>query len=367
MTRRAPFPLAAALAATLFAPGQPLRAQGAATDRPLAAPTVDPARMGRWSPDYRPPRTEHGHPDLQGNWTNVTLTPFQRPEGREPMFSWDEVAQIERPDDECPPNPGTVVCGRASAAGGTDEARLSGNEYNEVYWDRGSHIAIVNGEPRTSLITRPANGRRPALTPAAERRAAETREFRAQFTQYDHPEIRPLGERCVVSFGTSAGPPMIPNSAYNNNYTIVQTADHVLIMAEMVHDARVIRLGDRQPLPASVRPWFGDSWGRWEGNTLVVETTNLNPSHPFQGVVPTERTRIVERFTRVDDDTILYEFTVDDPDNYVEPWGGEIPFERFDDLLYEYSCHEGNYALEGVLRGARYEESLALSGRGANE
>jgi len=314
-----------------------------------------PASPGAW----QAPRTADGHPDLQGNWTNVTLTPFQRPEGRGPTFSAEEARQIEIPDDECPPNPGTVACGRSQAAGTSNEARLSGNEYNEVYWDRGSRIAVVDGEYRTSLITRPADGRRPALTPLAEQRQAERATFRSQFAQYDHPEIRPLGERCIVSFGSSAGPPMIPNSAYNNNYTIVQTADHVMIVAEMVHDVRVIRLGEPDRLPEHLKPYFGDSWGRWEGDALVVETTNLNPDHPFQGVVPTERTKVIERFMRVDDDTILYEFTVDDPDNYTETWGGQIPMERFDDLLYEYSCHEGNYALGAVLSGARYEESQA--------
>jgi hypothetical protein len=127
----------------------------------------------------------------------------------------------------------------------------------------------------------------------------------------------------------------------------------------MVHDVRVIELGNRTPLPPRVTPWFGDSRGRWEGNTLVVETTNLNPRHPFRGVVPTERTRVIERFTRVDDETMVYDFTIDDPDNYTALWGGEIPFKRFDDLLYEYSCHEGNYALQGILSGARYQENLA--------
>jgi hypothetical protein len=311
---------------------------------------------------WQVPRTVHGHPDLQGNWTNVTLTPFQRPEGRGPTFTPEEARQIETPDDECPPNPGTVACGRSQASGTSNEARLSGNEYNEVYWDRGSHIAVVDGEYRTSLITRPANGRRPPLTPFAEQRQEERSELRGRFAQYDHPELRPLGERCIVSFGMSAGPPMTPNSAYNNNYTIVQTDEHVMIVSEMVHDVRVIRLGERQPLPPHVKPYFGDSWGHWEGNTLVVETTHLNPDHPFQGVIPTERTKVIERFTRVDDDTILYEFTVDDPDSYTEVWGGQIPMERFDDLLYEYSCHEGNYALSAVLSGARYEERVATQG-----
>ena len=258
--------------------------------------------------------------------------------------------------DECPANPGTVACGRRELQGQSNEARLTGQEYNEVYWDRGSRIAIVNGEPRTSLVTRPSNGRRPSLTPEARERIQEAREFRSQFGQYDHPELRPLGERCIVSFGTSAGPPMTPNTAYNNNYTIVQNADHVMIVAEMVHDVRIIRLGEPRPLPEGNRPWFGDSWGRWEGNTLVVETTNLHPSQAFRGIPHSEDMKVIEKFTRVDEETILYDFTIDDPRTYTESWGGEIPFKKFDDLLYEYSCHEGNYALSAVLSGARYEE-----------
>jgi len=322
---------------------------------PVAAQTP---RQSRWDPNYQPPRTSFGQPDLQGNWTNVTLTAFERAPGDEPIYSWDEVRAIEEPEDECPPNPGTVACGRAERSGATNEARLSGNEYNEVYWDRGSHIATVNGEPRRSLVTWPT-GQVPDLIPAARRLREQRSAFLAQFEQYDHPELRPLGERCIVSFGSSAGPPMTPNSAYNNNYTIVQSPDHVIITAEMVHDFRVIRLGEGEPLPGNVTPYFGDSRGRWEGNTLVVETTNINPEHPFRGVPYSDQARVTERFTRVDDDTILYEFTVDDPGTYTEPWGGEIPFERFDDLLYEYSCHEGNYALSAVLSGARYEESQA--------
>jgi hypothetical protein len=309
------------------------------------------------APAWHVPGTPDGRPDLQGNWTNATLTPFQRAEGRGPVFTPEEVADLERGGDGCPPNPGTVACGRPQAAGASDEARLSGNEYNEVYWDRGSRVAVVNGEPRTSLITRPANGRQPPLTPEAERRAAEARAFRARFGPYDHPELRPLGERCIV-FGRGPAPPMIPNSAYNNNYTIVQTPDHVIVMSEMVHDYRVIPIGRPRPLPEHIRLWFGNSWGRWEGDVLVVETTNLHPDHLLAGVAPTVHTKMTERFSRVDEDTILYEFTVEDPTVYTEPWGGEIPFERFEQLLYEYACHEGNYSLAAVLSGARYEERL---------
>ena len=207
-------------------------------------------------------------------------------------------------------------------------------------------------------MTRPSNGRRPALTPEGERRIEENQALRDQFGQYDHPELRPLGERCLTSFGSSAGPPMIPNSAYNNNYTIVQIADHVMILAEMVHDLRIIRLGEPKPLSSDIRPWFGDSWGRWEGNTLVVETTNIHPNQTFRGIRPSAQMKVIERITRADEETILYEFTIEDPTTYTEAWGGEIPFKKFEDRLYEYACHEGNYSLAGVLSGARYQESM---------
>ena len=227
-----------------------------------------------------------------------------------------------------PLTPGTVECGRAARTG-SDVARLSGQEYNEVYWERGSRVAIVNGEPRSSLVTNPADGRLPTLTPEGERRVQESRDFRSQFGQYDHPELRPFAERCIL-FGSPSGPPMIPVGAYNSNYIIVQTTDHVMIMSEMVHDARIIRLGEPNPIPEGVRPWFGDSWGRWEGDALVVETTNISPKQSLRGVPPSEHMRVTERFTRIDEETILYEFTVEDPTMYTQAWGGEIPIKKLD-------------------------------------
>ena len=309
------------------------------------------------------PRTPDGHPDLQGNWTNSTLTPFEREEGRGPVFTWEEVEEIERPKGECPANPGTVACGRPDNQGDealSDRVRLRGAEYSEVYWERGSRVAIVDGEPRTSLVTHPANGRRPALTPEAERQIQESRDFRSQFGLYDHPELRPLSERCIINTENSnpAGPPMVPRTSYNGNFTIVQTADHVMIMVENIHDARIIRIGDGPRLPPHIRPWFGDSWARWEGDALVVETTNINPQQSLRGVPPSEHMRVTERFTRVDEETILYEFTVEDPTMYTQAWGGEIPLKKFDAMLYEYACHEGNYSLAGVLSGARYQERM---------
>ena len=318
------------------------------------APASDP---GKW----QAPRTPDGHPDLQGNWTNATLTPLTRGQDQAPVYTWEEVAEIEQTSGDCPANPGTVACGRTARVGS-----LGGQEYNEVYWDRGSRVAIVNGEPRASLVTFPADGRVPALTPEAEERRAEYTQFRGQFAQYDHPELRPLAERCLVSFGSNAGPPMTPNSGYNNNYTIVQTADHVMIMAEMVHDARIIRIGDGPRLPAHIRPWTGDSWGRWEGDVLVVETTNIHPLQRFNGN-SSENLTVYERFSRVDEESILYEFTIDDPTTYTETWGGEIPYRRFDDKLYEYACHEGNYSLSSVLSGARYQERMEAEGSGGQK
>ena len=300
------------------------------------------------------PRTPDGHPDLQGNWTNETVTPFEREEGQGPVFTREEVEKIEQgeasrflegqqPSDVDRPAP---------PAGGNVGA------YNNVYFDRGQRVAIVNGEPRTSLVTSPPSGRRAPLTPEGERRIKEYEDFRDQFGLYDHPELRPFAERCIL-FGSPSGPPMIPVGAYNSNYTIVQTADHVMIMSEMVHDVRIIPIGEPQTMRKDVRPWFGNSWGRWEGDVLVVETTNISPQQPVRGIPLSEEAVVTERFTRVDEETIVYEFTVDDPTMFTEPWGGEIPINRFHANLYEYACHEGNYALANVLSGARYQERQA--------
>lgn len=309
--------------------------------------------------DGEVPRTAWGDPDLQGNWTNATLTPLQRPEGQDPVLSPEEAAQIEGqaeeefledfepsdPDRGAPPVGGDGSTGAAGGVGG----------YNRVYIDRGERVAVVDGEPRSSLLTRPEDGRIPGLTEEGRQRIAEARAPRQGWEQYDHPEMRPLGERCIISFGSMPGPPMLPNGFYNNNYTIVQTPDHVMIMSEMVHDVRVIRLDEADPLPDDVTPWFGDSRGWWEGDTLVVETTNINPQQTVGRAPASEDTRVVERFTRVADDRILYDFTVEDP-AFEEPWGGQVPMHALDERIYEYACHEGNHALRNVLSGARYQE-----------
>ena len=310
--------------------------------------------------DWEAPRTVHGHPDLQGNWTNATLTPLQRPEGWAPVLTWDKVSELETGQAElvaltnAPSDPDRAP----PPAGGTNPICIdSGTScYNEVYRDPGDRVAIVSGEPRSSLVMNPSDGRVPQMTSEARQRIADEKALRSQFGPYDHPELRPNAERCLVSFGSSAGPPMLPNYWYNNNYTIVQNADYVMIMAEMVHDVRIIRLGEADPLRADLRPWFGDSRGWYEGNTLVVETTNINSDQQFLGAGPSADRKVTERFTRVDDETLLYEFTIDDPSTYESAWGGQIPFKVLDGQIYEYACHEGNYALAGVLSGARYQE-----------
>ena len=301
--------------------------------------------------EWEIPRTPDGRPDLQGTWTNQSLTPIQRGRNQESLvYTPEQVAQIEQgyvdrfirgsqpsdPDRPAPPTGQGV---------GT---------YNNIYFETGNRVSVVNGEPRTSLITVPSNGRIPALTPEAQARRAERRESRSQFAQYDHPELRPLAERCLTSYGSPAGPPMLPNGGYNSNYIIVQTPDYVMIMTEMVHDTRIIRMGDGPRLPAHIRPWMGDSWGHWEGDVLVVETSNIHPLQPYSSA----DMKVTERFSRMHEEAILYEFTVDDPSTYTESWGGQIPMMAMHDQIYEYACQEGNYSLESVLSGARYQERM---------
>ncbi len=306
------------------------------------------------------PRTPDGHPDLQGNWTNGTLTPFQRPRGQGPTFTWEEVGDHERRAqarsiaDAQPSDPDRPPPEVAGAVG----------SYNLVFIDQGDRVAVVDGEPRTSLLTIPSDGRIPGLTPKGGRQLAEYQAFRYRFGEADHPENRPLRERCIIS-RSSAGPPMIPNAVYNNNHTIVQTADHILIMAEMVHDARIIRMGDGPRLPEHIRPWMGDSWAHWEGDVLVIETTNLHPLQTFLvNMPPSPDLRVIERLSRVDEETILYEFTIDDPTVYTGQWGGQVPMTALDGQIYEYACHEGNYALSNILSGARYQERLDAEASG---
>jgi len=234
--------------------------------------------------------------------------------------------------------------------------------YNGFWLDPGLSVIRIDGVARSAIIIDPPNGRLAPLTAAGRQRLADLAVQAKAFGEFDHPEVRPLADRCLLSFGSNAGPPMLPNYFYNNNYTIVQTKDHVMIMSEMVHDVRIIRLGVTEHLPAHVRPWLGDSIGRWEGDTLVVETTNIHPLQLAQTSIlwayrgASEHLKVTERFTRTGPDTLLYRFTMEDPSTFTAPVTGELPFNRLGEMIYEYACHEGNYALSNILSGERARE-----------
>ncbi|MDE2762292.1 MAG: hypothetical protein OXQ94_14230 [Gemmatimonadota bacterium] len=254
-----------------------------------------------------------------------------------PVFTREQVAAIESgltsareaANADSDPDRGPLpVGGQFTGEPLFDAASGGTGGYNAFFIDSGDRVAVFNGEPRTSLVVDPADGRVPPLGEEGRERFSERRRLARRFGAFDNPENRPLGERCIMSFGSNAGPPMLPNYFYNNNYTIVQTPDHIVIMTEMVHDVRIIRMGEPKRLPKHVRPWMGDSWGRWEGDTLVVETTNLHPDQTLQGVPPSEEMRVTERFTRVGEDTINYEFTVDDPLMWTRPWSGDAGGKR---------------------------------------
>jgi hypothetical protein len=312
---------------------------------------------------YIAPRTEHGYPDLQGVWTNATITPLQRPEkyGDRRAHTAAEAKELEQgiadanAASDRPTERGATVQDLDKACELRGFGTGASCAYNNFWTDSGTHLIELNGEKRSSIIIDPPNGRIPATLPAAQARNAERRARFRGAGQFDGPELRPLGERCIMSFGSSAGPPMLP-LLYNNNYQIVQTKDTVTILVEMVHDARVIRIGG-QHNPKSIRKWMGDSIGRYEGDTLVVETTNFNEQHNFQGA--TEDRKVTERFTRIAPGKILYRFTVEDPAAYARPYTGELALNSSPHSIYEYACHEGNYALHGILAGAREQEAAA--------
>jgi len=321
------------------------------------------------------PRTADGKPDLTGTYDTATVTPVERPEelgdlltlteekGREiaakvaaEKAAGDAVSDVDR---EAPPAGGDGSAGAAGNVGG----------YNTFWVDAGDTAIKIDGEYRTSILIDPTNGRYPEMTAAGGLRRAKL--FR-QFSKgnrgdawwveeggpgpYDDPEILTLSDRCLLGFGSTGGPPMLP-VLYNNLKRIVQTPDHVMILIEMVHDARIIRLNSEH-VDASVRSWLGDSIGWWEGDTLVVDTTNFKDRSALYGA--SRDLHVVERFERLDKDTLLYSFTVDDPNTWTAPFSGEYPWPTADTRLYEYACHEANYAMEGILRGARLLEKEAM-------
>ena len=303
-------------------------------------------------PVWQVPRMPNGAPDLQGMWTNNTITPFTRPANfadklvltpQEAMALEQQVAEFTAQQDQ-PSDP------QRSAPTKT-QIELA-DSYNNFWFDDGTRVAEFNGEYRSSLLTDPADGQLPAFTAAAQQRIEQQQALRSQRGAYAGPEARPLPERCLLAFGSSSGPPMLP-ILYNNHYQVVQSEGYVMILVEMVHDARIIRIGD-DPLPPGFTPWMGDSVGHWEGDTLVVTTTRFHPLQRFRNSSPAMQ--VEERFTRVSDSRINYSFTVTDPETFEQPFSGEIPWNLTDEKLYEYACHEGNYSLPGVLAGARKDE-----------
>ena len=338
------------------------------------------------------PRTASGKPDLSGTYDTATLTPLQRPErfGTRGTLTAEEAALAESDPDalrtlfRIAPGGSDERREARNAASGTEEAEqaappvggdgsggAAGNVggYNTFWIDRGTGVFQIDGEWRTSIITDPENGRRSPMTDAARARAAErARFFRANTGTawwleddldapgpYDDPEIRPLAERCLLGFGSVAGPPMLP-VLYNNLKKIVQTDDYVVIHVEMVHDARIVRM-NREHAPPEIRSWLGDSVGHWEGDTLVVDTTNFNATPALGGA--SRNLHVVERFTRIGPDALLYRFTVEDPTVWTAPWSGEYVWPATNDRVYEYACHEANYSFRGILAGARVLEEDA--------
>jgi hypothetical protein len=326
------------------------------------------------------PRAPDGKPDLTGNWTNATITPFERQGKGQPLVITEDAAlamekttaaALELREQDSDPNRGAPPVGGELRKSPNQEqtfierlwqggAGLVGG-YNSFWIDPGDRVLRVDGAPRSSILIDPPDGRIPALTPEARARlTAAAAARKSAGGEFAHPELRPLGERCLTSFGNNGGPPMLPNYFYNNNYTFVQTKDAVVLMTEMVHDARIVRIGGTHP-PPTVRQWFGDSIGRWEGDTLVVETTNFHPLHGFRG--SWENLKVTERLTMKDAATINYRFTVEDPKTFTAPFTGELVFNAMapGELVYEYACHEANYGLEGVLSGARAQEREAAT------
>jgi hypothetical protein len=320
-------------------------------------------------------RTADGKPELSGNYNTATLTPLQRPtsfgdnlyltrEEAEDIVNVEKALQAEGdkkldPNREAPSEGGDGSTGAAGNVGG----------YNSFWIDRGDSNIEIDGKFRTSIIYEPTNGRLPKMKPDAQARMTKRyASFRKTNTgtawwleegdgsgPYDNPEDRTTSDRCLMGFGSTGGPPMLP-VLYNNMKRIVQTPDTIMILVEMVHDARIIRLNSEHISP-DIRKWMGDSIGWWEGDTLVIDTTNFNDK---PGMYRGSRDlHVIERFTRTDGETLHYSFTVEDPNVWAEPWSGEYSWPASTDAVYEYACHEANYAMGNILRGARILEKDA--------
>jgi hypothetical protein len=326
------------------------------------------------------PRTPDGHPDLQGTYDLATMTPLERWPGDPPFLTKEGAAALVKAESERrdKANAPSAADRSAPPVGGDTSPPKSFFEalekagggavggYNNFWLNQGSAYTEVSGQIRTSILVDPPDGHVPPYTEAARKRiaaaranpastAAERQDGTAQPPgAHDAPEQRPPSERCLLGFGSTAGPPALPDYFYNDLHQIVQTPDNILILTEMVHDARIVRM-NAQHLAKTIRRWMGDSVGHWEGDTLVVDTTNFTDKTRFRG--SGESLHVVERLTRIDDRTLLYRFTIEDPDTWDRPWSGEYTWPATSKPIYEYACHEANYALSSVLKGARRLEA----------
>ena len=297
------------------------------------------------------PRTAWGQPDLGGIWDFRTITPLERPEelGDQEFLTQEEAANLEREVVDRNIELANREARRTEVTESVDRGEEGAPGFYNNFWLDGG----TTSTGRTSLVVEPPNGRIPDLTARGQRMADARREYREE-----HPADswldRNTSDRCIVGF--NAGPPITP-LAYNQNMQLFQTPDHVVLVTEMVHTARIVPLNGRPSLDDGIRQWSGDSRGHWEGDTLVIETSNFNEERRWRG--STENMALVERFTRLDADTLEYTFTVTDPETWTSPWTASMPMRRNDLTLFEYACHEGNHSMEGILAGARADERAA--------
>ncbi len=319
-------------------------------------PAAGQATKGTWTP----PHTPDGQPDLQGVWTNNSVTPLQRPKelGAKEFYTEAELADIqkqqrERLQRDYDDNEGEPAANHSGVPGAPPE----NVHYDHAQFGLDWLQSTVAWNRRTSLIVGP-EGTIPPLTAEAKTRIAE-REAKEKGHEFDSAEHRPLEARCIAR--ASVGPPLLP-TRYNSNLQIIQGPGYVAIETEEIHDVRLIPLDGRPHLPKNIRQWLGDSVGHWEGNTLVIDTTNFTDRTPFAGA---QNLHVIERITRTDQDTILYQFTVEDPGMWTKPWSGEVLIKKMSGQLYEYACHEANYGLENTLRGARVADAEAAGKKGA--
>jgi hypothetical protein len=328
------------------------------------------------------PRTPDGHPDFQGFYDVATVTPIERPAdaGGRLVLTSEEAAAVEKYELQREAKDAAPISGAREAprAGGERVATKTWLEaveqfagggtggYNRFWIDQGRQIITVDGQKRSSILIDPPDGKIPAMKAEARQRLARLRAATVDPSAseaatasgppgaFDGPESRPLAERCLLGFSSTAGPPSLPNYFYNNLKQIVQTRDTVLILNEMVHDARVVRMGGKH-VPPAIRRWMGDSIGWWEGDTLVIDTTNFTSKTQFNG--SSDQLHVVERIRRGDANTLVYRFTIEDPLTWDRSWTGEYPWKATEERIYEYACHEGNYAMRNMLSGARFKEA----------